>query len=190
MYPEIRHINDILPYIQDSPEFIVAEKEGYKVLNYVVATHDTFPSGDIHRRECRGLIFDSETGKITRRPLHKFHNIGEREDTMLDNIDFSKSHKIFEKLDGSMIAPFEIGIGSGIIRFGTKMGVTDVSMQAEVFVSENPRYMNFAKWCISNEITPIFEWVSNQQRIVLDYPKDDLILIAARHMVTGEYIRL
>ena len=35
-FPRIEHIDDVLPAIQDSPEFIVVEKDGYKIVNYVV----------------------------------------------------------------------------------------------------------------------------------------------------------
>ena len=89
-----------------------------------------------------------------------------------------------------MIAPFEAGKGTGHIRFGTKMGLSDVALQAEVFVAKNPKYMEFSKACIANGATPIFEWVSRQQTIVLDYPEDNLILLAVRDMVTGEFYEI
>lgn len=212
-FPHINHINDVLPAIQDSPEFIVADRGAYKIINYVVAHPETFPevktvglTNGEHtiegiyetekdhyaaiRRECRGLIFCSETGKILRRPFHKFFNISERDETQLNLLNFSIPHSVLTKEDGSMIVPFEVGYGSGIIRFGTKMGITEVSMGAEVFVAQNPKYMEFSKWCINNELSPIFEWCSRKQRIVLDYPEDRLILLAVRHMITGEYLSL
>lgn len=212
-FPHIAHINDVLPAIQDSPEFIVAEREHFTVVNYVVAHPETFPevktvaltNGDIThegifestedyhaaiRRECRGLIFCKETGKILRRPFSKFFNIGERDETQLHLLDFTGSHEVFTKEDGSMVTPFEVGFGSGVIRWATKMGLSDVALNAEVFVAENPKYQEFAKWCIANRLTPIFEWVSRKNRIVLDYPEDNLILLAVRHMETGEYLPL
>jgi RNA ligase len=39
------------------------------------------------------------------------------------------------------------------------------------------------------KMTPIFEWCSRKQRIVVDYPEDRLVLIALRGTVTGEYKR-
>ena len=115
-FPKITHIDDVLPAIQDSPEFIVAEKDGYKVVNYVVATQDTFPSmitlteeddEDAYdsvcwfnhdraiRRECRGLVFDMDGNLINRR-YHKFFNVNERDETQLDKIDWNKPHSILE----------------------------------------------------------------------------------------------
>ncbi len=90
-FPMIRHISDVLPHIEGREEFIVAEREGYTVVNYVVAMADTFnmyPAGydgslstydlgGAMRRECRGLIFGDD-GHLMSRPFHKFFNINER----------------------------------------------------------------------------------------------------------------
>lgn len=204
-FPIINHISDVLPYIEDAPEFIVVEKEGYTVINYVVAGHDTFPDigspvkdengiisflssfenmvRAIVRRECRGLIFD-KNGNIINRRFHKFFNIQEREETQIEHIDLSNAHLILEKLDGSMVSPFFI---EGNLRWATKMGITDTSMQVEVFVASRPNYTYLAEELLGDDLCPIFEWCSNKNRIVLDYPEDQLILTAIRHNKTGEY---
>jgi RNA ligase len=100
-------------------------------------------------------------------------------------IDLSRPHVILEKLDGSMITPVYTEAG---IRWGTKMGITDVSMQAEVFVARTGGYRDFAEQCRVEGVTPIFEWCSRKQRIVVDYPEDQLVLIAIRDNVTGAYV--
>ena len=61
-------------------------------------------------------------------------------------------------------------------------------MGAEEFVARNVRYADFACEVLSEGKTPIFEWCSRQQRIVVDYPVDRLVLIAIRDNVTGEYV--
>ena len=52
------------------------------MINYVVSTPETFATmndiGDAIRRECRGMIFDGDTGIIISRPYHKFFNAGEK----------------------------------------------------------------------------------------------------------------
>lgn len=202
-FPKIYNIDDVLPHIKDSPEFIVAEKDGYKVVNYVVATHDTFPSMIVDddsdasesigwfnhsyavRRECRGLVFDSETGELINRRYHKFFNVNERDETHLEKIDWSKPHVILEKLDGSMVSPCRI---INHLRWMTKMGITDTSMEAEAFVAKNPKYALFARQSFDNQITLIFEWCSNKNRIVLDYPEDRLVLTAMRYNFDGRYV--
>lgn len=200
-FPRIENISDVLPAIKDRPEFIVAEKEGYTVLNYNVNFEDTFPPINVAggsakmraeralhnalRRECRGIIFDSKTGAIIRRPYHKFFNVNERDETLERNVNLSASHEIMEKLDGSMIAPFMV---DGEMIWGTKMGATDVAKPVEEFVKNNPEYVLFAGPWLDHGYTPIFEWCSNKQRIVLDQPEDRLILTAIRDMRDGDYL--
>lgn len=212
-FPTITHIDDVLPAIKDSPEFIVVNKEDYIVINYVVMNEDTFPAvnGETYcpgckemksmrdncgsqrcpdfldvssvRRECRGLIFDMD-GNIINRRYHKFFNLQEKTETDIQAIDWSEPHMILEKLDGSMVSPFII---HGNLRWSTKMGITDTSMQAEVFVASRQNYTDLAEELLGDDYCPIFEWCSNKNRIVLDYPEDNLILTAVRHNKTGKY---
>jgi RNA ligase len=181
-FPTITNISDVLPAIAGRDEFVVAEKEGYTVINYNVMMADTFDCNI--RRECRGIIFDTASGEIIRRPFHKFFNVNEREETQDHAVDLSRPHAILEKLDGSMIAPF---IVNGKMIWGTKMGATDVAKPVEEFVVRNPDYIEFAEEAIHNGLTPIFEWCSRKQRIVLDYSEDQLILTAIRDLKTGNY---
>ena len=58
------------------------------------------------RRECRGLIFHAETGKLLSRRFHKFFNVNELDETDAEVIDLSKPYVLLEKLDGSFIAPY------------------------------------------------------------------------------------
>jgi RNA ligase len=185
-FPVITNIDQVKSAIKDKPEFIIAERDDYDVVNYLVGEKDTFEGPDAPLlRECRGLIFDKQ-GVVIARRLHKFFNVNEKPETQIENINLSEPHVILEKLDGSMITPIPIG---DAIRWGTKMGVTDISMQAEEFVARHPSYGEFAKKCIENEnkYTPIFEWCSNKQRIVIDQPEDRLVLIAMRINKTGVY---
>jgi RNA ligase len=136
-------------------------------------------------RECRGIIFNTATGKVIARRLHKFFNVNEREETQVQHIDFSEPHVILEKLDGSMITPLRTTHG---IRWGTKMGVTMVALPVEEFIAEHEVYSTFASWAESEGYTPIFEWCSRKQTIVIDYEVDQLVLTAMRNNVTGEYM--
>ena len=187
-FPVITNISDVLPYIQGKPEFIVVDKGEYTVINYAFQTSDTFPpvtdTASAILRECRGLIFNTATGELLSRAFHKFFNIGERQDTTV--IDVTRPHRFETKLDGSMVRPLFLRDG---IRWATKMGVTNVSMQAEVFVASRPYYGQLAQFCCERNWTPIFEWLSRENQIVLDYGREDqLVLLAVRDNIEGGYI--
>lgn len=192
-FPHIRHIDDVLPYIADRPEFRVTEKDWYTVVGYKVMGPDTFTHetdyGTRVLRECRGLVFATDTGRILSRPLHKIFNAGQIAETQLDGIDVSASHVVLEKLDGSMIRPIPIpNDPDREFRLGTKAGITDTALRAEDYVSAHPDYVRFIRMCIKSGYTPIFEWCSREDRIVVDYgPENTLNLLALRDTVSGEY---
>ncbi len=189
-FPEIKTIHDVLPHIEGRDEFRVMEKEGYTVIQYMVALEETFkwdsndPVGSSVRRECRGLIFD-DNGVLISRPYNKFFNAGEKEETQLNRINLYEPHVVLEKLDGSMIR--HISTKEGFL-LATKAGVTDISEQAEAFISDKSHYSTFINKCIQKGTTPIFEWCSRKNRIVIDYPEDQLILTGIRYLNTGEYV--
>jgi RNA ligase len=194
-FPEIRTIDDVLPHIEGRDEFIVAQREGYTVINYVVSMTNTFDMtgpddlGGAIRRECRGLIFYPD-GRIMSRPFHKFFNVNEREETQqhIVELDLKFDHVLMEKMDGSMIRPVVLDQG---IRLGTKMGVTDVAMSAETWLVAQPDYdqkLAFLKDMIRDNCTTIFEWTSPKNQIVIPYETEDLVLLAIRDNFTGEYL--
>lgn len=193
-FPHIRHIDDILPYIEGRPEFRITEKDWYTVVGYTVMGPDTFTHETLYGtgvlRECRGLVFETTTGRILSRPLHKIFNAGQIAETQLDLIDVSASHVVLDKLDGSMIRAIRVPDDPDHgFRLGTKAGITDTALRAEDYVSAHPDYSKFIRMCIKAGYTPIFEWCSRNDRIVVDYgPDDTLTLLALRDTVSGEYV--
>ena len=189
-FPKIETIDDVLDDINGYDEIRISDKGDYTVINYAVAFEDTFKwdSEDPHassiRRECRGLIFDKR-GKLISRPYHKFFNVSEKEETQLNKINLYEPHVVLEKLDGSMIRPIPTADG---FRLATKAGITDISEQAEKFISNKPNYSKLIKYCVDKDSTAIFEWCSRKNRIVIDYPEDQLILTAIRSNRTGFYV--
>lgn len=180
-FPIIKNINDVLPAIKDFPEFIVVEKpEGYTYIDYVYVDNSSFD--DPIRRECRGLIFETATGKILRRPLEKFDNYGER--FSQDKCEWNKEHVVTDKRDGSMIGSFVL---NGKVHFGTRAGITEHSQNAEKR-HLTPKLESVSFDLFSNGFTPIWEWTSPENRIILDYKNDELRLLRIRDIETGVYM--
>lgn len=186
-FPEIRTINDVLPAIAGRDEFVVAERDFGTVINYLVAMPDTFKMegpddvmGAI-RRECRGLIFDTE-GNIMSRPYHKFFNVNEKEETQAYLLDLTRAHTVMDKLDGSMIRPVRM---HGMVRLATKMGVTDIAIDAEQLLDVDQ--YNWLEDMMVDGFTPIFEYIAPTNKIVVEYAEAKLILTGVRETVSGEY---
>lgn len=186
-FAEITHIDQVREVIGDSEFFRIYTKDGYSVANYIsiVAKFPDWSEGreSAIMRECRGLLFCNDTGKILRRPFEKFHNLGEREETRYENLDWS-TFEVYDKLDGSMVAPFML---QGELRWGTKAGITHMTPDIENFVERNIKYVEFAQELVSAGWTPIFEFMAPQHRIVINYGSENMVLLAIRNIILGEY---
>jgi RNA ligase len=190
-FPLIRRIDDVLPFIKERTEFVVGEREWGTVIDYQVTLPDSF--GTPQATECRGIKFGLD-GSLIARPYHKFFNLGEKvatqSKTLAEAGRFHQHFSIMPKLDGSMIHPI---LSGDCVAFCTRMGITDGGKQALEFAEQSvrttePWYLDFCYDLMKSGMTPIFEWCTRQNRIVLDYPEDELILTAIRVNLTGEYL--
>jgi RNA ligase len=188
--------------IKNKPEFSCNKREFGWVIDYNVAFKESF-TGATERetlilQNLRGTCFD-EFGRITRLAYHKFHNLNENELYAEANYDFSSKHRVEEKLDGSMIAPVQMQSDSKYRwLFGTRAGVTEVAAKAQKLYenwltedySKFTDYLHFINACLDRDMTPIFEFCSREQRIVIDYDEPKLVLTAIRSNRTGAYLDL
>lgn len=175
--------------------FVESDQGDHIVFHYLVAFEHSFPRPEtrdvaLNReyailRECRGLIMCPTTGTVLARRYHKFFNVGERDETQPQHLDMARPHVILEKLDGSMITPFRRA--DGTLAWGTRQGVTPVAQPVHAYVQAHPQYLQMAHDCLGQGLTPIYEWCSRQQRIILDYAEDRLVLTAVRDNTTGAY---
>jgi len=188
-FPIITDIQQIREAIKGRPEFIELHRGDHIIFNYLVVNEHTFPpivsEKEAILRECRGLVFDN-SGKLISRRFHKFFNLNEREETQSHFIDWNTEHILLEKLDGSMITPLLLSRG---LEWATKMGVTDIGMKVKQFINKNLEhdYITFAYDCASCNVTPIFEYIAPDNRIVINYNTEQLILLAIRDNITGDY---
>jgi len=191
-------IEDYMEAIEGCDAFFVAERDYGRIINYRQMGNDVFPdpatAPDAHtaylwglRRQCRGLIFDLE-GNVISPGFEKFFNVSEREETLVNNLPFDEPHVIMEKLDGSMVRPMPLADGGYLM--STKMGPTDVAANADRWVRAHDNYDRFMRDTIAQGLMPLLEWCSRQNRIVIDYPEDRLVLLAVRDVRTGEYLPL
>lgn len=185
--PVINNISDVLPHIKDNPAFIVVDKGWYTVIDYVYALRNTFDND--FARECRGLKFRTDTGDIIARPYHKFHNMGECAGYFTTDVDLTLPHTVLDKLDGSMVHTC-ISPVDGKIVLMTRMGNTDHAKKAEDYLSNAGYELGhlIAGMVFDNPTkTFIFEYVGPENRIVVLYPKEEMILTGIRDIVTGSY---
>lgn len=191
------NLDDVREVIKDKPEFKLNKREFGWVVDYAVEFETTFRGKneweEIVLRNLRGTCFNDK-GNIIRLAYHKFRNLGETKEYELNNFNFNEPHIIQEKLDGSMVCP--IPFPDGTWQLGTRAGVTDVAEKAmklmnswkDILPQKYDAYVTFIDSCILRGITPIFEYVSREQRIVIDYEQPNLVLTGIRSIRDGRYI--
>lgn len=151
-----------------------------------VGNADTYQ--DPFTREARGIVFSAKTGHVVSRPFHKFFNVNERESTQVHKLDWKKVVRVMDKRDGSMIHPVAVDHIYDI-RFKSKKTLeSDVAIAAGEYADENEKYMKFCEdIMLTYCATPIFEWTSPNQRIVLGYAEPELKLLHIRSNQDGKY---
>ncbi|CAO4195063.1 RNA ligase [Methylorubrum extorquens] len=177
-FPKIEHIDDVTPHVSFDKGFVVSRRPDHTVIDYVFALPETFDTPIA--RECRGLKFDRD-GLLIGRPFHKFFNLGERE--RIEEIDWSVPHAVQDKLDGSMVHPVLL---EGSLTFMTRMGATAQAMAAGSEADSGT--LDLSRHLLVAGITPVFEFTSPENRIVVAYERPALTLLTARDMVSGTYL--
>ena len=174
----IETLDDVLPFIAPDNGIIHSIHDGYSVINYVFTIDNTFDTAIA--RECRGLKFD-RNGKLIARPFHKFFNLGEKR--LAQDEPWHADHVVMDKLDGSMIHPAFV---HDEVVFMTRMGVSAQSRQA--LRDASPEMRDFCRAMLDAGQTPIFEYTSPENRVVLAYEEPELTLLAARDIRSGTYL--
>jgi len=147
------------------------------VYNYLLADKEAFK--DPLARELRGLTIIHENAKEFVYPsIPKFFNINELPETQEKVIKLKTIKKISRKEDGSMIQPVMI---CGSIHMKTKQSFTNQqAVMAQEIFEEDEDLKFFILDCFDSNFYPMFELVGPDNKIVLDYKTNELVLIAVR----------
>jgi len=128
---------------------------------------------------CRGLVLD-DGGNVVARGFRKFFNDSEHDGIILQKIDWSKKYEVTEKMDGSLFMVFKYG---GFLRFSTVGSFK--SVQAEI--GKNlflEKYLPIFRFPEGKSL--LFELIHPQNRIVVKYNFEELILLDVLDNETGK----
>jgi T4 RnlA family RNA ligase len=130
----------------------------------------------------RGITFIDK--KLVALPFPKFFNLNENE---LSTVDISNFKYAIEKVDGSLISVFKLPTGKLEIKT-MKSVYSEVANIARDFLKDNKQFYAFCELLLNINLSPIFEFVSKETRVVIDYGSTDIYLLGARELTTGEII--
>lgn len=174
---------------------LIVDGFSLSVFNYRLAKYSNFitpiPSKpEISGIELRGLTFIfNEDGSLFNRYvlLEKFFNLNQVPDSLYSVVKNYKIKFVNNKEDGS-IASF-IKLPNGKVIGKSKMGFdNDQADGINRVYKTNKEVKSLVDWSLDNNIVPVFEYVAPNNRIVLRYPSEELILLRLRDNVTGKHI--
>lgn len=128
-------------------------------------------------RQARGLVFDA-AGNIVLRPFSKFFNVGQNEESRIENLPFNAPFTVAEKLDGSLII---FGVWRGELVVTTRGSFeSDQAAWADAYIRQ---HIDLSK--LLNGVTYLAEGIYPLNRVVLQYGVDRLPLLAVIENHTG-----
>lgn len=173
--------------------------DGYNVsvFNYRLAQYKDFVTPlenrpEVKAYEMRGLTFVfNKDGSLFKRflLLEKFFNLNQVPESMYSIVKNYKIKFVNNKEDGS-IASY-IKLPNGKVLGKSKMGFDNEQANGiNRIYRTRTDVKEFVDWCLDNNITAIFEYVSPANRIVLRYLEEDLILLRMRDNSTGKHLNI
>lgn len=162
----------------------------FRIFSYYIASYSEWLKPDA--LECRGIMFELDDNnnpiRIAARPPKKFFNLFENPFT--EDIKDDQVGLAFKKEDGSLISSF-IDKGELFLKSkGSLFSQQVLDSQKWLYDERRKPLLECLKWYAENGITINMEWVSPDNRVVLTYEEPRLIILNARHNITGEYIDL
>ena len=162
----------------------------FRIFSYYIASYSEWLKPDA--LECRGIMFELDDNnnpiRIAARPPKKFFNLFENPFT--EDIKDDQVGLAFKKEDGSLISSF-IDKGEVFLKSkGSLFSQQVLDSQKWLYDERRKPLLECLKWYAENGITINMEWVSPDNRVVLTYDEPRLIILNARHNITGEYIDL
>lgn len=164
------------------------EVEGFKVemYDYRLASHNDFINNDAY--ELRGITFVEQLDGSWERfiLMNKFFNVNQTNKWMYDDLKDKKIVRVQDKLDGSIIS--FIRFPNGKVRAKSKMSFTsDQAKMAQEIYNNNKKIRSLIETAFKDGFICIFELVSPDNQIVLEYSETKLVLLQMRNISTGEY---
>lgn len=166
----------------DSLSHSIQSKNGQDIHSF---KYNVIPSPEVWKEEytlnMRGITFIDK--KLVALPFNKFFNLNENEFTQ--DLDITDFKYCFAKIDGSLISMFRWGNGDLDVK-SMKSINSEVAIESREFIKDKPYIIDFCNELLDRNMTPMFEYVSNTCRIVIDYGAPELYYLGARNMTTGE----
>jgi T4 RnlA family RNA ligase len=171
-------------------------KDEYKLaaFNYFICGWNDFANPlpnkpEVNAFDMRGVTFVfNKDGSLWKSflMLPKFYNLNQVESTQYGVVKDKKILNITSKEDGSLVAFMMLPNGK---LFSKTIGsfTSEQAENAYKLLYEDEERVNWVKGLLKDGYTPLFEYVSWDNRVVLKYSQPQLRFIGIRDNISGEY---
>lgn len=163
---------------------------GYFLCDYNHFTKPLSKRPNVNALDMRGVTFVfNADGSLSHRHLmlRKFFNLNQVESTQYGVVKNKKIKSVTYKEDGSLIAFIELPDNTVVAKTIGSFDNEQTVAAMKIF-RENGKLATTIKALLWMGKTPLFEYVSWDNRIVLKYSKPELRLIGHRDNRTGEFV--
>ena len=183
---------DLMNLVNSNNAFYKKEEEfiggRYFIFNYRLAFYSDFL--EPNALEARGITFlvdkNDNPLKLVCWPMEKFFNINENPFT--ENVDYENIHYAMIKEDGSIISSMIDRFGDLTLKSKSQiMSKQSIAASEWLALPENSHFYNTLKEMTEAGFTVNMEWVSPDNRIILEYDKPALKVLNARFNSSGDY---
>lgn len=180
--------------VRGRTEFAVKRLDNTVAFDYIVMLPDSFKvetDTDEGRRQAwirrnfRGVTFCAHSGQIISLPLHKFYNINQTEEASF-HLHKHRKATVYEKLDGSMVHFYLVN--GELVSSTRRSPATLQAKEALAIVHADPALEAMIRETIDAGMTPVFEFISPRNQIVVQYKHHKLVYLISRNRKTGEYV--
>ena len=145
---------------------------------YKLASYGDFISTPF-ARNMRGITFREDTEELLALPYFKFFNYNENPLTESSKVDKWNINKIRDKLDGSLVYYYQL---DGEVMAKTTMSCESSMAVATLSMTDIEHISTF----VEAGITPMVEYTSPDNHIIVPYQTTRLTMLGMRDMHTGE----
>ena len=137
-------------------------------------------------RNFRGTVYDKDSKELLALPFFKFFNYNQSAFTLSNIVDNWKIKCIYEKVDGSLVYFYKV---NNILVCRTKRSYTNLqSIRSMEIVNNDIKLKDFILNLIDKGYTPMFEFLSPINRLVVKYKFETLCYLGSRNRITGDMI--
>lgn len=159
----------------------------YRIFNYQLPKYQDFLKEGA--MQCRGTMFvldkKNNTVQLASLPMDKFFGLGENPSTM--NLSFEDIKEAYVKVDGSLLSTY--------IRYDGSLGFKSKSEPVFAFSNLVEEYLSNHEALKADLLqmtvdgyTVDLEFVSTENRVILEYKESALHILNVRNRETGDYV--